>query len=246
MGGNDSGRPHNPEAKPTVEACSRWALDVRVIGPHLSQLGTVFRYGWNRAGEPTGNEVLCAVYPDCLQLAYKTWQSKGEWERVKETVRLDTTHCHYGGQRYWFRCPRCDRRTAVIYIVDRPFRCRVCLRLGYHSQRQTVVDRRLDHWQTLLCRLGGSGSTLEEPRPRPKGMQRRVYRRLRREIERARFRFWTSVAKYHKSFPSDPEDDDEDWDDNDWDDDDWLEEGWDNGDGLEESGEEAEEGAEEN
>jgi hypothetical protein len=214
MGGNNSGRRPDPDAKLTVEACARWALDVRVLGRALSQPGTAFVYSGCPNGGPSRDRLLCAVHPDGLHLAYKPGRGDGEW--VTETVRLDTTSCHYGGQRYWFRCPRCHRRTATVYYAVRPFRCRVCLGLTYRSQRTQVVDRNLDYWQTLLRRLGGSGSINQEPRPRPKGMQRRVYRCLRHEIERARFRFWRSVAKYYKFFPSDPDDGDEDWDAEDW------------------------------
>jgi hypothetical protein len=209
MGGNNSERRPDPDAKLTVEACVRWALDVRVLGRALAQPGTSFTYSW----EPTRDRLLCAVYPDCLYLAYQPGRGAGEW--VTETVRLDKTSCHYGGQRYWFRCPRCNRRTATVYYAVRPIRCRVCLKLAYRSQRTLVVDRNLDYVQSLLRRLGGSGSLLEEPRPRPKGMQRKVYRRLRGEIERARFRFWRSMAKYYQFSPSDPDEDDEDWDDDD-------------------------------
>jgi hypothetical protein len=149
------------------------------------------------------------VYPDRLRLSYKVLQGEGEWERVSETIQLDTTVCRYGGQRYWFRCPRCHRRTRILYINKRPYCCRVCLGLAYQSQRELATDRNLERWQSLLCRLGGGGSISQQPRPRPKGMQRRVYRRLLEEIADARLNFWVSVAERFHIAGSRSEDDED-------------------------------------
>jgi hypothetical protein len=153
MGGNNSGRRKDPDAKPTVEEYSRWALDIRGLGHALSRPGTIFGYQWSRVGQPTGNRVLCAVYPDRLRLSYKVSRNEGEWEHVSETIQLDTTPCRYGGQRYWFRCSRCHRRTRILYLIKRPYCCRVGLGLAYQSQRELATDRNLERWQSLLRRL---------------------------------------------------------------------------------------------
>lgn len=52
----------------------------------------------------------------------------GRGEPSTHEVRLTRTVCHFGGQRVWFVCPRCERRAAVIYLPDVPG-CRCCLQL---------------------------------------------------------------------------------------------------------------------
>lgn len=63
-----------------------------------------------------------------------------------QTVFLDKTRCHYGGFRYWFKCPRCTKRSAVLYNRDSVFLCRQCHKLPYLSQRESEIDR-------LICKL---------------------------------------------------------------------------------------------
>lgn len=49
---------------------------------------------------------------------------------------------HLGGVRYWWRCPRCERRAGVVYFAEVPSYfglslftgCRICLGLTYASQ----------------------------------------------------------------------------------------------------------------
>ncbi len=56
-------------------------------------------------------------------------------------VKLTSTPCFFGGQRYWFICPLvirgrpCKRRCAVLYLVGEYFGCRECYGLAYRSQR---------------------------------------------------------------------------------------------------------------
>lgn len=70
-----------------------------------------------------------------------------EVEGTKNTgaypVKLESTPCHFGGTRLWFRCPlvvnggACRRRCRVVY---RPagslFGCRECHQLTYQSRQQ--------------------------------------------------------------------------------------------------------------
>jgi hypothetical protein len=49
-------------------------------------------------------------------------------------VTLAWTDCHFGGSRVWFRCPRCDRRAAKLFLDEGHFACRSCHRLAYLSQ----------------------------------------------------------------------------------------------------------------
>ncbi|GAG06388.1 unnamed protein product [marine sediment metagenome] len=62
---------------------------------------------------------------------------------------LTSTHCNYGGQRYWFICPLsgCNRRVAKLYKPNngRYFGCRHCYNLAYASMNvsRTQLDKAL-------------------------------------------------------------------------------------------------------
>jgi hypothetical protein len=104
--------------------------------------------------------------------------------------RLTTSRCNFGGERFWFRCPTCDRRTRSIFIVGPPFQCRVCLRLRYQSQRERLAARFLSKAIRLSKRLEGTGDAFSFG-SKPKGMHQRTYKRLIVELENLR---WRSTA----------------------------------------------------
>ena len=54
-----------------------------------------------------------------------------------EQVPLDwTSCCHFGGERPWWKCPSCDRRCAVLYLIGSyPFRCRISAALTYTTSQ---------------------------------------------------------------------------------------------------------------
>lgn len=51
-----------------------------------------------------------------------------------QVIGLVTTLCNYGGERYWFLCSTCFKRTGVLYEQCDLFACRKCLKLGYATQ----------------------------------------------------------------------------------------------------------------
>lgn len=97
---------------------------------------------------------------------------------VKDRAPLITTECNYGGKRYWFACPYCGRRCAVLYI-GRRVACRKCHKLIYSGQCENVGNRALRRAQTIRQRLGGSANMLEFFPRKPKGMHWDTFHRLR-------------------------------------------------------------------
>src|SRR5690606_23739442 len=87
------------------------------------------------------------------------------------------TACHFGGRRPWFSCPKCGRRTGIMYLWYIP-RCRKCAQLVYASQSEDAVNRSWRHTTKLEARLAG-GKEKRDFR-RPKGMHLDTYRRLMR------------------------------------------------------------------
>ncbi len=61
-----------------------------------------------------------------------------------QRVGLEQTPCHFGGGRFWFRCPPCVRRVAKLYLPagELYFLCRHCHNLTYASCRGYSRRRR--------------------------------------------------------------------------------------------------------
>ncbi len=52
-------------------------------------------------------------------------------------VSLVSSKCNYGGCRYWFACPSCNRRVGVLYRkpLTQLFLCRECNNLTYQKTK---------------------------------------------------------------------------------------------------------------
>ena len=131
-------------------------------------------------------------------------------------LRLAWTGCNFGGVRPWLVCPLCGARRAKLHYEPTFMRpseaaCRKCLQLGYMSKRARWVDRRLLRASRLRQRLGGVPSARRRFPPRPPGMHRRAYSRIRAQVvrlerearvaqrvaeERALMRWETATANY--------------------------------------------------
>jgi hypothetical protein len=134
-----------------------------------------------------GGETLASISvrsgPTQVVLMYRVQQPGGEWLSVEEPTQIARTPCN----RPWFVCPEpsCGRRTAILFITERNFRCRRCCKLSYGSQRESRADRGLRRVQNIRRRLGGGPSLLERFPDKPKGMRWATYDGLREEAQRA-------------------------------------------------------------
>lgn len=141
MGGFGSGSSHRWNSKTTTESQHR--IDVRVLKGwgHLKcgsmSIGT---WSWSRYGEKTGS-IGYRVDSECMILNYRHRHRGGEWEEVNQHIYFDRTPCNYGGYRFWFLCPHCFRRVAVLYGARKYFLCRHCYGLTYSSQQKSLSGR---------------------------------------------------------------------------------------------------------
>lgn len=93
---------------------------------------------WYRGRTEVGS---MGLYFDSCQLTLHLSYSTGQPPvAVREAVRLTFTTCHFGGDRPWFRCPRCRRRCAVLWGGDR-FLCRSCQGVTYASQNESASSK---------------------------------------------------------------------------------------------------------
>jgi hypothetical protein len=102
------------------------------------------------------------------------------------TVPIEWTACRFGGERPWFRCPRCDARRGRLHYVAGSWACRVCHNLRYKSQRQRLPDRRLDRAHRIRRDVLGQEGYFRvgDPwPPRPRNMKLRRYWDLCMQIQ---------------------------------------------------------------
>lgn len=76
-------------------------------------------------------------------LKYTQTSSDGEQKReFKYKVSVTKTSCNFGGYRYWFLCPFCNKRVGAIYKGGDYFACRHCYVLTYKSSNLSRFERR--------------------------------------------------------------------------------------------------------
>lgn len=68
-------------------------------------------------------------------------------------VVLCSTRSGYGGRRYWFFCPGCERRVGILFTTVPHPMCRSCAGLTFPSDR-IRSDRPSQSWQRLAHDLG--------------------------------------------------------------------------------------------
>ena len=105
-------------------------------------------------------------------LMYTITDRNGNETEYKYEVSLVTTPCNFGGIRYWFGCPCCGRRVAVLYLApgDVRFRCRHCNNLTYDSRNISstakfgVTGREIDKLRSEIKRWTWRGRPTRKAR----------------------------------------------------------------------------------
>jgi hypothetical protein len=98
---------------------------------------------------------------------------------IDDKIFLASSRPPFGGLRWWFVCPRLNRRVRKLYLPlgGRHFLSRRAYRLAYASQRETVHDRAMRRARKLTLKLGGDPADDEYP-DKPKRMRWTTYNRL--------------------------------------------------------------------
>jgi hypothetical protein len=115
---------------------------------------------------------------------------------------LTWTKCNYGGYRAWFKCPGCSRRTNRLFAphkqaaVSAAYACRLCHKIEYNSQMDTIFFPGMRKLQSAARRLGVHHLTPPERVVRPAGMHRRTYERLLENYRRAHNRMESTFETY--------------------------------------------------
>jgi len=146
MGGLWSGTWTRPTRKPVVEQSI--VLDTRPFTKRRWRGGrAIFRWMTNTGVELSIGVILSQeVGAPTLQLVYNKREAK-----FRTAVWLTSTPVHFGGKRWWFRCPMkkdgvaCVRRCAKLYcpLGSAQFGCRLCHGLSYRSCQEAHKMERM-------------------------------------------------------------------------------------------------------
>ena len=112
----------------------------------MCQLGMIPKNGWYSGSliwEYDGQEYgrmnfASSVGPHYafVQFTYRITIRTGEEKDINQQVQLNGIDCHLGGFRWYFLCPLCRKRAAVLYSSDEGFLCRKCNHLAYEGQNE--------------------------------------------------------------------------------------------------------------
>jgi hypothetical protein len=156
-------------------------LDIRQISKNI-QIGNSGTITWNKQDALIGQIQFHVLAKDSIAINYHKLMDR-EWIPITDTLYLDSTHCHLGGDRHWFLCPDCQERKAILYLIDSKFSCRKCHNLTYQSQNETVDDRRRRKARKIISKFGASNSLLETILEKPKGMHYSKFQELFQKLQ---------------------------------------------------------------
>lgn len=120
-----------------------------------------------------------------LILFYDLAGESGVRTKVRQAITLSATQQHFGGRRWWLRCPVTGERVRTLHLPphgDR-FASRRAWRLVYRVERLNRFDRPFEKLFRAQRRLGAN-ARLGVDLTRPKGMWRRTFARHLASIER--------------------------------------------------------------
>ncbi len=155
-----------------------WAIDIRRLarlGP--MKYGRVF--GWGLLGPCDERTAPLKVHVgvESISITRQLGNAIDGSPMPPTIVRIETTPCHFGGSRLWFRCPSCQQRVALLYFSYHKFACRRCLGLAYASQSLSPIDRSWCQQQRIESMLAGKAGEWDG-RSKPRRMHRATFERL--------------------------------------------------------------------
>ncbi len=129
---------------------------------------------YERANIKSLKQVIKNAYQDSV--LYFNYSYNGK--QYNYTVNLDKTPCNYGGYRYWYLCPNCNKRVGVLYCAG-IYVCRHCIGANYESQLNRERDRLITKRNKIADRLEWIGKYAEIGQEiRPKGMHAKTFHSL--------------------------------------------------------------------
>lgn len=139
----DFAEKHQPRKRAAlVEECLRFDVaDLRRIAAFRHGAGGKLSWMLGQAEIAAARYAFISQGAGAGELAIEL-QRGAELRRTR--LVLTTTVPHFGGARFWFRCPHCGRRGRTLFATDRKLEpaCRRCHGLQYRSAQ--THDARVD------------------------------------------------------------------------------------------------------
>jgi hypothetical protein len=176
MGGFGSGMGYGPK-KLTLNDLP--AMDAAVIKARLRKEQT-FTITWD----------------DRIRQSFRADESTLHALDLGQIIEIERTACHFGGERFWFRCPYCDSRRRKLYLSRHGMECRGCLELPYQVENETRDDRAMRRYRKFSLRHFGDDDVFSVYAPKPRWRRWRTHLRAQDERERLRWRALAPIFRY--------------------------------------------------
>jgi hypothetical protein len=154
-----------PQAKPIVENALTLSISelVRtfVIVPGETNRGTWY---WSRPSRSGGNPYLLSAdyeaHAEAIEHSWLRLSYTRHGQPIHLRVPLEATRPHYGGLRWWFRCPLNGRRASKLYLPpgQLKFASRTAHHLTYRSCQESGRFAALH--RLVASRLGVDEATI--------------------------------------------------------------------------------------
>ena len=187
-------------SKATADASCRLRIsDLRKDGMLSSGYSSETKiWSSNRTDKKTIIGVAVDITDDpYVRLIYSGTDRDGKRTDYDYQVSLVTSPCNFGGLRYWFGCPTCGRRAAILYLApsDVYFRCRHCNNLSYHSRNRSAMvafghaSRQIEELRSQIKRWTWKGRPTRKARKllRLERKEQMLGRAAVKRIERLKF-----------------------------------------------------------
>lgn len=153
-----------------------WVKKNHIARTLCSKLTSIDSFKLYKAGTVHGFtvhplEITAIPMENHLQIIYRK-QGKHSY-----TIPIEKLSCNYGGFRYYFKCPLCQKRMRILYFAEKSiFLCRKCLNLSYESQKLRPTMRYNYMSQKVKKHIEDKGGNLYKKPPR---MHQATYDSLR-------------------------------------------------------------------
>ncbi|MCP1372628.1 hypothetical protein [Dyella lutea] len=174
--------------RPHIESALK--LDLRrMFSSNALRPGGETSGSWRWTDSYTGEKIGAVNYRSVLgdesgtlTLTYATKNREGERKKVTCAIALSSIPLHYGGRRWYMRCPCSGRRALTLFkwngIEQFCHREAIKPRPTYASQRVGGSNRIFAQRWALRHRLGDDVSDLFGEPCKPKGMHWRTFERF--------------------------------------------------------------------
>jgi hypothetical protein len=129
MGGSGSGR---ESFRRTVEECLVFSLSAMLRDGQLTEHESTQVLAWEGWQGVTRYRLTVEIWPIDSGLLFQL-------QETHQIITLQASALRFGGRRWWFDCPKCERRCAKLYLPPHrdEFACRICYNLQYRSERES-------------------------------------------------------------------------------------------------------------